>query len=295
MNVDEALRLFAENEAFPREAMAWALAHWDEVSARFIARLRAFAAGGGDAATEDQVFCIVHLCAQARDDRAYEPLCRMIAADPDIERWLGDAVTETLPGILINTFDSDLEPLTRAIESSKADEAARGSALAALGYLVRSKGAMGEEAMRAYLRHLRRDARPRQAEGLWFCWGQTAAALGFEDLKQELVLLHKEGVLEPRALGLDDFDALAAVAREHPTGLAGFGKCQVGPLDDAVGKLESWSRGGDDEVEAGAEGYEGLEPGPFEAPYINPLRDVGRNDPCPCGSGKKYKKCCLPA
>jgi uncharacterized protein len=23
------------------------------------------------------------------------------------------------------------------------------------------------------------------------------------------------------------------------------------------------------------------------------LRDVGRNDPCPCGSGKKYKKCCL--
>ena len=20
----------------------------------------------------------------------------------------------------------------------------------------------------------------------------------------------------------------------------------------------------------------------------------GRNDPCPCGSGKKYKKCCLP-
>ncbi len=22
-------------------------------------------------------------------------------------------------------------------------------------------------------------------------------------------------------------------------------------------------------------------------------RKVGRNEPCPCGSGKKYKKCCL--
>ena len=22
------------------------------------------------------------------------------------------------------------------------------------------------------------------------------------------------------------------------------------------------------------------------------LPKVGRNDPCPCGSGKKYKKCC---
>ena len=23
------------------------------------------------------------------------------------------------------------------------------------------------------------------------------------------------------------------------------------------------------------------------------MSKVGRNDPCPCGSGKKYKKCCL--
>lgn len=23
------------------------------------------------------------------------------------------------------------------------------------------------------------------------------------------------------------------------------------------------------------------------------MSDIGRNDPCPCGSGKKYKKCCL--
>lgn len=22
------------------------------------------------------------------------------------------------------------------------------------------------------------------------------------------------------------------------------------------------------------------------------MKKVGRNDPCPCGSGKKYKKCC---
>lgn len=27
-------------------------------------------------------------------------------------------------------------------------------------------------------------------------------------------------------------------------------------------------------------------------PYINPYTGIGRNDPCPCGSGKKYKKCC---
>ena len=26
---------------------------------------------------------------------------------------------------------------------------------------------------------------------------------------------------------------------------------------------------------------------------LNPFRGVGRNDPCPCGSGKKFKRCCL--
>jgi len=32
-------------------------------------------------------------------------------------------------------------------------------------------------------------------------------------------------------------------------------------------------------------------------PQIKPrkLLKVGRNDPCPCGSGKKYKKCCSPS
>ena len=26
---------------------------------------------------------------------------------------------------------------------------------------------------------------------------------------------------------------------------------------------------------------------------LNLYKNVGRNDPCPCGSGKKFKKCCL--
>lgn len=30
-----------------------------------------------------------------------------------------------------------------------------------------------------------------------------------------------------------------------------------------------------------------------EEPLLPPKRKVGRNDPCPCGSGKKFKKCCM--
>lgn len=30
-------------------------------------------------------------------------------------------------------------------------------------------------------------------------------------------------------------------------------------------------------------------------PMVNAAQMIGRNDPCPCGSGKKYKKCCAPS
>jgi preprotein translocase subunit SecA len=34
-----------------------------------------------------------------------------------------------------------------------------------------------------------------------------------------------------------------------------------------------------------------VEPDPEHTPYVRADQKVGRNDPCPCGSGKKYKQC----
>lgn len=39
-------------------------------------------------------------------------------------------------------------------------------------------------------------------------------------------------------------------------------------------------------------GMEPRRPSAQNGPLHNPYRHVGRNDPCPCGSGKKFKKCC---
>ena len=45
----------------------------------------------------------------------------------------------------------------------------------------------------------------------------------------------------------------------------------------AVAKVTATSSGGDDTV---------------KATPVRKGKKVGPNDPCPCGSGKKYKKCC---
>jgi uncharacterized protein YecA (UPF0149 family) len=34
---------------------------------------------------------------------------------------------------------------------------------------------------------------------------------------------------------------------------------------------------------------------PFSLDVLSPIKSIGRNDPCPCGSGKKFKKCCINA
>jgi SEC-C motif len=44
-------------------------------------------------------------------------------------------------------------------------------------------------------------------------------------------------------------------------------------------------------VEAFDAAIEGRRPGERVGPIVRETAKVGRNDPCPCGSGKKYKKC----
>ena len=36
----------------------------------------------------------------------------------------------------------------------------------------------------------------------------------------------------------------------------------------------------------------GRAPGPAARPFVHRADKTGRNDPCPCGSGKKFKQCC---
>ncbi|MEE4330560.1 MAG: SEC-C metal-binding domain-containing protein, partial [Wenzhouxiangella sp.] len=42
---------------------------------------------------------------------------------------------------------------------------------------------------------------------------------------------------------------------------------------------------------AAAAGRPQGQPAATPEPYVREGRKVGRNEPCPCGSGKKYKQC----
>lgn len=57
------------------------------------------------------------------------------------------------------------------------------------------------------------------------------------------------------------------------------------------GRQERWpAQYMHDELDASSNEFDPFAYGP---PYVREEPRIGRNEPCPCGSGKKYKKCCL--
>ncbi len=54
----------------------------------------------------------------------------------------------------------------------------------------------------------------------------------------------------------------------------------------SIRQMKKWMKDHESELRAEQAGTQKVETVVHEGPRI------GRNDPCPCGSGKKYKKCC---
>ena len=195
--------------------------------------LTVFSSAGAEA------FTIVHFCGEKAETQVYPILCRLIGEDRRIAEWLDDAVTETLPGILIRVFNGNSAPLRRAVESAKGDEFARASALAALGYLVRAKGAMSDDDMRAYLMRIRQEAGPRRESVFWMTWVTTVANLGYSDMRSEVEALIRSGFFPEGDFTREEFDLRVACARSDASGLAGFRSDLVAPLEDASAAILS--------------------------------------------------------
>lgn len=69
----------------------------------------------------------------------------------------------------------------------------------------------------------------------------------------------------------------------------------IGMLTDVINTTRLWSLNGYTPLEMHhLNGMEIQTPPTLEIPSKEPIRveKIGRNEPCPCGSGKKYKKCC---
>ena len=119
-----------------------------------------------------------------------------------------------------------------------------------------------------------------------------------DDLKGSINLqayAQRDPVVEYRMQGADMFDAMVEEIRQRTARMI----LSVVPREKAVERVEVskvTSAGFEGQNSSGKKEVRGKNtPRPNEPARREPIvkgQKVGRNDPCPCGSGKKYKKCC---
>ena len=116
------------------------------------------------------------------------------------------------------------------------------------------------------------------------CWIDHIDAM--DDLKGDIGLqayAHRDPVTEYRMVGADMFDAMVAEIRDRT--VRGLLTVMPKPQQEVV-RVQV--------AKPLQEGFEGGAKPAAKKVTLTPKRSVkvGRNDPCPCGSGKKYKNCC---
>ncbi len=133
--------------------------------------------------------------------------------------------------------------------------------------------------------------------------GESLQEVGEEVVEEELDLAELQGMLPP---GVDMQQVEQMLSSPRGALLGDFGAfCQERGVEPEMGDAqmsdemqelqEEWLQTPRDSLEGKkpAEMLEGgrLFPGKIET-FRREAPKVGRNDPCPCGSGKKFKKCC---
>ncbi len=249
----------------------------------------------------NRLFFGTHLLAEWRETSAYRSLCALLRVPrPTLDEILGDALTDTSPRVLASVFDGDPQPLYDLILDENADEYARDAALDALAILT-ALGALPRAGTERFLEEAFDRLRPRDDNHVWFGWENAIAQLGLERLAPLVRRAYDADFLLSTGGDFAEFEK--ELRKAIANGSADLkGARQHNRLwDDTIAEMEGWhsfsaeaqrARSAEDEdEELAAKIAEVRAALRLGKPHINPYRDVGRNDPCPCGSGLKFKRC----
>lgn len=233
----------------------------------------------------------LHIIGGRRDSQAFKPLLRFLRRPGhEVEDLLGDATTETLPQIVAGIFDGDVSALLGAIVDMTIDEFVREALIGAATFLA-WEGCIPRQQFVGFLQRFPTERLAPDGDMAWHGWMNAVALLGLRDMQPAVIAAARSGVLPEELWEPAYFESDLATAEGAPSDIEPFKKAHLGYIDDVLIALERFDTG--DEDEFGAPAAIGNLPETDNVPVTNPWRHVGRNDPCPCGSGKKAKRCCL--
>ena len=222
------------------------------------------------------------------------------------DELFGDAATMMLPRILARFWDGDFERVDVFLRDPKLAQDLGMFAAETYVYLVRDGHLTREDAVERLRQHLRWAIDQEDGElasGLVLAMHSLAPREAMDEIREA----YRLELVEPFLIGLEEIEEAAADEQE-------FVKRQLeqwppSGMPDTIEELKEWVAFKEPpkpppreptpkphiRPKAPAYSYATVPAAPRGNTTIRGSRDsrVGRNDPCPCGSGKKYKKCCM--
>lgn len=221
---------------------------------------------------------MLFILAKFREQKAFPYIIKIASLYRDWpEKFLGDVRTEGLASLLISTYNGDLPAIKNIIENQYADLWCRIACLNSLKGLFET-GKLERQELIDYYTYLLDTTLIEDGDFVSFLVSDIISMYPVE-LKDkidplfdkeyfDLSLVTKEMAEEALSLGLDE------CLKENI-----YSNKFIKPVNNVVEHVSWLYRPQEDEDE--------------EDDEKTMQQKIGRNDPCPCDSGKKYKKCCL--
>src|SRR5262245_9957583 len=316
LSVEEIMKIFSyDDQVFPRHALRQAVEKKDEITPHLLKALERVADAPEDVleAEDSSHIYAMFLLAQFRERRAY-PLIIKLASHPPglVDDLLGDIPTEDLANVLASVSMGDTSLIAELVANEGAEEFARAAAIRSWLALVASGERSREDAM-AYYKSLFEGGLEDSNEVVWSELVDAANDLFPEEVYDHIKKAYDDGLVDEHIVHPDWVDEQMVTGKDEV--LADLPEWNH-LVEDVNVEMRAWfeNREYDDEWDEDEDWYEedewdeddedddwdadrqrlsALNGNNFApiAPYIAPEK-VGRNDPCPCGSGKKYKRCC---
>lgn len=284
---------------FPRKAVEAASRRWSEVKDELLGVLEYTADNVEEVAFREGYMLhtyAMYLCAEKWEIRAFSPMLRILSCrnHEALETLLGDTLTEDAGRIVASLYQGDIAPIQALIEDSAALDFARAQGIKALHILFLHEY-LERETVIEYLRSLFEERLERRYSQVWDVTATTAAQLRATELVGHIERAYAAGLVDPLFAREETLKEEIRSSREEALREARRDR-HLTLVDDAVAAMQWWAAFQDSSTSAAgsrrARDFSAALSAMAGGTYQRSERKVGRNEPCPCGSGRKYKHCC---
>lgn len=237
-------------------------------------------------------FYSIFLLAQFQD-REFFPKMMELACLPEetLDFLIGDVLTEDLKNILYNTYNGEIELLRQSVMNKEASDYARSAMLSAMGQLYLDN-TLEKQELQDFLKEIIY-GEDSIGDYIYTAVADRICQCHFTEMLPDLRHLYQDLRVDEGAIGGYDacVDRIFRYRSEQRL-------CRTS--DEMLTRLRGWAMFEQPDEEDEDDSAEDMMDRAFsrmidQIGKTEPRKSVkiGRNDPCPCGSGKKYKQCCL--